>query len=369
MTSKTGKQILASKSKPKQPKPNSKKSNVKKPKPAKTNSKKPNPASKKPKITKPKPAKTNSKKPKITKPEPSKPNSKKPKTEKTNSKKPKTDKQESDAAGLKHANKILAESGNVRDLSEALSFLQNATKHFPQSTADVGVGFTKYDEWFTYLQKYSKLGGICSLDTLMLFMVVLNNSIIIPIQEYIPPMKPTSRDIVSKFEECEKSKPKIIILPMILLMVTDPNYKTNSNTEKWDLLQPSLSDGHANILIIDTSRKSIDWFEPRGFSNLESDTHEDFINSMYKTLKKFPFLSGYKFTKPDILCPILQTSKKDPAPKGGYCVVYCSLYAHMKILVPNATTKAITTALDKLPLKDMHILLRKYARWQELILA
>ncbi len=365
-TGKIGQEILNSKAGKAEKKSSTKKKtpSSKKQKTDKTQSKK------KPATPKPKPP---SKKKLAKEKKPKNSTSKKKPTKhhhKKTSQKQKNPKYVSEEIAYKHAIQVMSESNKVKNVQQAISLIKTAASQFRKSVECNGRVHLDYAKWFEFIQTHSNLGSICAFlkKGYIIVKVVDDNNKFVTFCTWSGYFHNNDDVLVQQLLECERSGSKVVVIPISLITITDKKFETSTWQERFENSK-IYRNPHANMLIINTELKEMEWFEPHGFSN-------EYINTvkMCNFLTSVPTLSKYKLIEPDVTCPALQGVGKDPTltmdhcVNGGYCVVYSVLYAHLKILVPHATTKEITTALDKLPLVDMQTLLTKYARLQEVVL-
>lgn len=111
-------------------------------------------------------------------------------------------------------------------------------------------------------------------------------------------------------------------------------------------------DSHANIVIIDNKKKTIELFEPHG-TRTESSELGDITaayNKKLRILKTYfkRILPEYKFE--NVVDYVKKTAFQilyDPDEHTGYCVTWATLYAEYRILNPNITSENLAKYIDK----------------------
>ena len=122
---------------------------------------------------------------------------------------------------------------------------------------------------------------------------------------------------------------------------------------------------HANMLIIDTIKKTVELFEPHG--NRSSYTTMDSLEGAYKIsnklIKKYfeKYFPNYKYISPKENLPSYGIQAKVDA-YSGMCVTWCIMYLHYKILNPYKSQKQLIDNIKKKV--DLPFLL-KYAKYVE----
>ena len=138
--------------------------------------------------------------------------------------------------------------------------------------------------------------------------------------------------------------------------------------------------GHANILIIDNLKKTIERFEPHGelirnhFSDKDkvpylSIKHEnDRIDKKFnKDLLKKIHLEGYKYLSPIDISPKIGIQTTADA-YGGMCVTYTLIYLQLRIMNPDIDQKVILKYLISKEEKEIIDIILRYAKYVEMTL-
>jgi len=120
---------------------------------------------------------------------------------------------------------------------------------------------------------------------------------------------------------------------------------------------------HANIIIIDTHRKTVELFEPHGNRSSKSEL-ESISKAYYKVSKNVQrffsvYLPDYTYIPP---------SKYEPKHGlqarldffSGLCVTWSILYLHYRVLNPNIHPKKLISYLDKKITKNILLRYTKY---------
>ena len=122
---------------------------------------------------------------------------------------------------------------------------------------------------------------------------------------------------------------------------------------------------HANMLILDTKKKTVELFEPHGKRSEQTtmDSLEGAYNISDKLLKKYfhKFFPDYKYISPQDFLPSYGFQEKIDA-YSGLCVTWSTMYLHYRVLNPDLTSKEITKHIKKKVNKEF---LLKYAKYVE----
>ena len=122
---------------------------------------------------------------------------------------------------------------------------------------------------------------------------------------------------------------------------------------------------HANMLVIDAKKKTVELFEPHGKRSEQTtmDSLEGAYNISDKLLKKYfeKFFHDYKYISPKDYLPSYGFQAKIDA-YSGLCVTWSTMYLHYRVLNPDSNSKEITKHIKKKVNKDF---LLKYAKYIE----
>ena len=127
-------------------------------------------------------------------------------------------------------------------------------------------------------------------------------------------------------------------------------------------------ENHANILLIDRNKKTIEFFEPHGYKKDYStpSEHVTKYHTKYRLLKEYfnKIFTKYKFINAsDIIKQRGFQNKYDS--NSGYCVTWSCLFVHYRLLNPDTPLILLMKHIDK---KIRVTQLLKYARYIEEIL-
>jgi hypothetical protein len=124
---------------------------------------------------------------------------------------------------------------------------------------------------------------------------------------------------------------------------------------------------HANIIIIDLSKKIIERYEPYGkkTKNKESEDFGYLIDYKFKNvLLKYFNLDDYEYLSPIDISPELGMQSKANAYKG-MCVTYCLAYLQLRIMNPDISQKDIVSYFMKKSVNKLKDIILKYAKYVE----
>lgn len=130
---------------------------------------------------------------------------------------------------------------------------------------------------------------------------------------------------------------------------------------------------HSNALIIDRDLRTIELFEPNGsffYYRCSGEFSDTFIVDLFQ--KYTPEFKDYEYIAPLDYCPAEgpQSHQKSnrKCQDGGYCLVFSSLYIHLRLLEPDVPREdVIDRVLSYSPSKLLEMILR-YLRIWEMIL-
>ncbi len=120
---------------------------------------------------------------------------------------------------------------------------------------------------------------------------------------------------------------------------------------------------HANIILIDTHKKTIELFEPHGNRGHKSEL-ESVSRAYYKVSKNIERFfkknfSNYKYIPPSAYEPKDGLQVNLDA-YSGLCVTWSILYLHYRLLNPNTPQKRLVTYLDKKVTRNFILRYMKY---------
>ncbi len=127
---------------------------------------------------------------------------------------------------------------------------------------------------------------------------------------------------------------------------------------------------HSNMIFIDKIHKTFERFEPHGEARCCNHYETD---EYLKNIFGPAFLgSGYKYIAPLDVCPNLgpqrkQASNQENCHEGGYCAVFSTLYAHMRVLEPSMSPSNVLKKLLDLTPHQILDLIKRYTSYIDAI--
>ena len=119
---------------------------------------------------------------------------------------------------------------------------------------------------------------------------------------------------------------------------------------------------HANIVIIDLKKKTLERFEPYGCTVFYK---KDVINKFFKSfVLKFLQLKKYKYLAPENLSPKLGIQHGSDS-YSGMCVTISAMYLQMRILNVDIKQKKIVEHFLKMSEKKLKSIILKFAKYIE----
>jgi hypothetical protein len=199
--------------------------------------------------------------------------------------------------------------------------------------------------FFTILTKYYNFNEILCIPK---FVIKYKNYIefssiayYIDTKELIIPVK-----LQHKITKCMNTKIRFIYCTIII------GYYHNDNNIS-----------HANILIIDLHKQTIERFEPHG-RIVYGEAKEHDIN---QTIKKNIYLQNFTYLSPFEISPIIGLQRKADA-HNGMCVTFCMLYLQLRLMNPDMIQKELIMYLLKKNKNELVKLILKYAKFVEITL-
>lgn len=125
-------------------------------------------------------------------------------------------------------------------------------------------------------------------------------------------------------------------------------------------------ENHANIALVDNKHNKIEFYEPHGYMKYQSqDGINNFYFKKYKLLKEIfsNILPNHSFV--DAVSYNKKTSfqsKLDPDENTGFCIVWCILFIHFRLLNTDILLPKLMKYIDKTMTTNK---LLKYARYVE----
>lgn len=158
----------------------------------------------------------------------------------------------------------------------------------------------------------------------------MNSSIFIAPEEQVLLIK---KELEDKFLDCISSKARFILM---LLNIVGPR-------------------SHSNILIFDTTKKTVERFDPQGWQGAQLVFGEHNDNMINTVIKKYVSGLGYIYISPQQACPKMQLGPQgfsehgitDPR-KRGFCQSWSMWYADYRLTFPNIKLNKINENMIKI---------------------
>ena len=130
------------------------------------------------------------------------------------------------------------------------------------------------------------------------------------------------------------------------------------------ILVESIKDkyAHANIVIIDLFKKTIELFEPHGYYDNKITKYIN--NIVFKKIIKVIKIKDFIFLPPSYISPKMGIQSKADA-YCGMCVTITMMYLHLRILNPDVDQKKIIKYFLSFSKTKLKNIILKYARHVE----
>ena len=124
---------------------------------------------------------------------------------------------------------------------------------------------------------------------------------------------------------------------------------------------------HANMVIIDWKKKTVERFEPHGHYNFNPKISCE-IDKLFSTkiLPKID-LTNFSYLSPTLISPKLGIQSKTDA-YNGMCITISMMYLHIRVLNPDIKQIKLVKFLLNRPVSKLKKMILKYARHVENIL-
>lgn len=122
---------------------------------------------------------------------------------------------------------------------------------------------------------------------------------------------------------------------------------------------------HANILIFDLYKNTVERFEPYG--HLHKQTEHEINEAIENRLMRIIDLENFTYLSPFDISPVIGPQKKADA-YDGMCISFCMLYLQLRLMNPDTIQKELIEYLSKKDHTDLRKLILKYAKFVELTL-
>lgn len=141
-----------------------------------------------------------------------------------------------------------------------------------------------------------------------------------------------SNKLIKKYSKC--SKKKLLIIP-ISLYFPDSKYDYNIKPVTFDYNYNSIA-GHANFIIIDNNRKTIEFFEPHGDVFNHPIKYIPYVDRLHEYIKIiFPFTKTYNFYNSAETCLFGVQSLQGFITNQGSCLAWTLYMIVLRVLNHN----------------------------------
>ena len=152
-----------------------------------------------------------------------------------------------------------------------------------------------------------------------------------------------SSDMVKQIDKCKcDNKTRFIFISFFILYYPDDKLS------------------HANIIVIDLYKKTLELFEPHGHS-LFNEKSTEISNKTIKVLLNYLNLKNFKYLSPVYLSPKIGIQVNSDS-YCGMCITISMMYLHMRILNPDIDPKKIVKHFLNQSPKKVKIIILKYAK-------
>jgi hypothetical protein len=125
---------------------------------------------------------------------------------------------------------------------------------------------------------------------------------------------------------------------------------------------------HANMMVIDLFRKTVERFEPYGKYMVNNTFGKNITKSIDEIIRRqFMELAGlndFTYLSPVDLEPLIGPQSVGDL-FGGMCVTFSMIYLHLRIMNPDIKSENIVAYLSKMTKHRITVLISKYARFIE----
>ncbi len=126
---------------------------------------------------------------------------------------------------------------------------------------------------------------------------------------------------------------------------------------------------HANIVVIDLFKKTIERYEPYGKSVLhdENNVFTKKFDNRFTSILRYLNMDNYVYMSPIDLSPQIGLQSVSDA-YDGMCITYCLMYIHLRIMNPDVTQSDIISYFLRKSGDEIINMILKYARYVENVL-
>tara|TARA_Y100000768_G_C23921323_1_gene655095 strand:+ start:10 stop:879 length:870 start_codon:yes stop_codon:yes gene_type:complete len=152
-----------------------------------------------------------------------------------------------------------------------------------------------------------------------------------------------SQDMVKAVTDCRcNDKARFIFISFLILYHSDDKLT------------------HANIIVIDLHKKTLELFEPHGHSLFNSSITK-INNKVIKSILKYLKLNKFKYLSPIHLSPKIGIQINSDS-YCGMCITISMMYLHMRILNPDINPQKIVKYFINQDPKKVKIIILKYTK-------
>jgi len=114
----------------------------------------------------------------------------------------------------------------------------------------------------------------------------------------------------------------------------------------WGCNPEKPKEGHANVIVIDNQEKTVERFEPNGYS----DKHDSLANNFMAKHFVPKYFNGYKYLPPLSFMPKIGPQRKQTETVDndfGFCAIFSTMYAHLRLVNPDIPQKNIVQKMSE----------------------
>jgi hypothetical protein len=124
--------------------------------------------------------------------------------------------------------------------------------------------------------------------------------------------------------------------------------------------------GHQNALIVNKATRTYERFEPHGSVSSVTRQIDAFMDSA--EFRKYLPEADYTYIPPSEVCPAIGPQTADTplhCKIGGFCVVYSTMYLHLRLLLPYSTPEQVYDMWLRLTPRKLTETIIRYYGWME----
>ena len=272
-----------------------------------------------------------------------------------------------DSNNINDNNDIINKSSPLKQFStttEAINYLDKIISNYPLSNLCTGVqvGLDVFDRWIRYLIQDKQISS--SICVAPIFELLFDRNI----YDISPSKENYNLNSIKKINEqiitCKNTN---ILIPLEIF--SDMGFMFKSK--------------HRNMVLINTKTKTYEWFEPEGYDiNTNDDSNrfnimikffENQFPKLFNLTSEYKFISAYGNGCPLILGPQNHSFEKPlqrnliyycNRNRGGYCVTYSTIYAHLRCLAPDTSVQETVESFMNLGNHSIMDFVLRYISWQ-----